>query len=118
MEAMKQGPHHGGSEYILKIAHFIRYLPTNDASHIANLYFKKIVRHYGILKNMVSDRDTLFFSHFLLTLWRKMGTNLKLTIACHPQMDGKTQVINRTLGILLRVLVKKNIKGGMSYFLM
>jgi len=39
-----------------KRAYFIACHTTNDASFIANLYFKEIVRLHGIPRNMVSDR--------------------------------------------------------------
>jgi hypothetical protein len=54
------------------------------------------------------DQDTKFIGNFWRTLWKNLGTNLKFSLSYHPQMDGQTKVVNKSLGDLLRNLLTKH----------
>jgi transposase InsO family protein len=91
-----------------KMAHFIPCQKTSDATHVANLFFKKVVRLQGLPRSIVSDKDTKFVGHFWRTLWKKLGTNSSFSSSYHPQKDGKIEVVNRSLRNLLRSLVTEH----------
>ena len=76
-----------------------------------NSYLKEVVKLHGIPRSIELDQDTKFLSHFLVTLWKKLGTKLKsiVTLVIYKWMGKLGQ--NRTLGMLLRALIKSNLKS-------
>ncbi|XP_068645203.1 uncharacterized protein [Aristolochia californica] len=94
-------PKSSGKSIILVVAdHFSKYghfLPLSHpytASHIAQIFMDHIVR---LPESITSDRDAIFTSNFWKELFKLQGTKLSFSSAYHPQSDGQTEVVNRTL---------------------
>ena len=48
-------------------------------------------------------------------MWSRLGTKLSFSTTCHPQTDGQTKVFNRSMSILLKVVLKGNHKSWDEY---
>jgi len=84
-----------------KMTHFIPCSKSADASHVAHLFFREIMRLHDLPKSIVSDRMSASRVIFGKLFGKKIRTALKFSTAYHPQTDGQTEVANRNLGDLL-----------------
>ena len=66
---------------VSKMAYFVPTRDTATAQEVGRLYFDKVVKHHGMQKNIILDRDPKFTSRFWRALWKKLGTELKTSTA-------------------------------------
>ena len=78
----------------------------------AKLFFKHIVKLWGILYSIVSDRDSRFISIFWTELFTLLGTTLNISSSYHPKLtNGQTEQINYLLEEYLRPFVDTHKKN-------
>ncbi|GKA86980.1 ty3-gypsy retrotransposon protein [Tanacetum coccineum] len=88
-----------------KYAHFAT-LPTSfNAPKVAEVFVEAVVKHHGIPKTIVSDRDPIFVSKFWTQLFKLSGTQLNHSTVYHPQTDRQTEVVNHGLEQYLCAMV-------------
>lgn len=87
-----------------KYAHFLPLKHPYTAPQVARLFVDSVVKLHGMPHSIVSDRDTIFTSHFWKLLFAKLGTKLKYTT------DGQTERVNQSLEMYLRCSIQDNPK--------
>jgi hypothetical protein len=61
-----------------KMAHFIPTKENATTQETGSLFFTHVFKHRGLLKDIVSNRDSKFISKFWQALWKCMGSELKM----------------------------------------
>lgn len=85
-----------------KMVHLAAVPSQVTAKETANIFLDVVFKHHGLPKELVSDRDPRFTSHFWRAVFEKLGTQLSMSTAAHPETDGQTERVNRVLGDILR----------------
>ncbi|GMP97113.1 hypothetical protein CsSME_00045491 [Camellia sinensis var. sinensis] len=91
-----------------KYATFIAAPKYVSAEETAQLFFKHIVKYWGVPKSIVSDRDTRFVGNFWTELFKLLGSQLNTSSSYHPETDGQTERFNCMLEEYLRHFVNAN----------
>ncbi|GKB80587.1 putative reverse transcriptase domain-containing protein [Tanacetum coccineum] len=69
------------------------------------IYINEVVARHGVHVSIISDRDSRFTLRFCQTLQKALGTQLDMSSAYHPQIDGRSERIIETLEDMLRACV-------------
>ena len=70
---------------------------------------------HGLPKNIVSDRDNTFISIFWQEPFRLVGIELTPSTSYHPQINGKTKIVNKWIGGYLRNYVVGQQKAWVKW---
>ena len=72
---------------------------------LAEVILNIIVRHYGLLDSIVSDRGSVFMSMFWSSLCYFLSIKRRPSTAFHPPTNGQTEWQNSTIKAYLRAFV-------------
>jgi hypothetical protein len=78
---------------------------TYGFAKLAEIYVNEIVRLHGVPISIVSDRGPQFTSQFWVKFQEALGTNIQLSTAFHPQIDGQSERTIQILEDMLRACV-------------
>ena len=106
-------PESNGSDYLwvvlcrlTSMVHLVPICTTTTASDLAWMYVREIVRLHGLATTIVSDRDSKFTSKFWKETHKLLGTKLLMSTSFHPQTDGASERMIRSVAQILRAIVR------------
>jgi transposase InsO family protein len=91
---------------LTSMVHLTPVKTTIKASKLASLYMKEIVCLHGLPDTIVSDQDLKFTSKFWSEVHRILGTKLLMSTTFHPQTNGASKRVNRSVGQILRTVIQ------------
>lgn len=86
--------------------YFTRYaetrgLPKSSAVKVAKFFIENIVLRHGAPEFLITDRDTAFTADLTQTILRYSEKSHRRTTAYHPQTNGLTERLNKTIANML-----------------
>ncbi|KAK2992374.1 hypothetical protein RJ640_018293 [Escallonia rubra] len=80
-----------------KYASFIVVPKYCSAEDTAQLFFKYVVKYWGMPQDIVSDQDSRFTGNFWTELFKLFGSQLSMGSSYHLESDGQTERFNSML---------------------
>ncbi|GJT36675.1 putative reverse transcriptase domain-containing protein [Tanacetum coccineum] len=87
-----------------KSAHFLAIREDYPTEKLVRLYINEVVARHGMPISIISDRGGCFTTRFWQMLQKALGTHLDMSMAYHPQTDGRSERTIQTLEDMLRAV--------------
>ncbi|GKA36197.1 putative reverse transcriptase domain-containing protein [Tanacetum coccineum] len=84
---------------------------TDTMEKLTRQYLKEVFLRHGVPVSIISDRDSKFTSYLWKSLNEALGTQLDMSMAYHPQIDGQSERTIQTLEDMLQACVMDFGKG-------
>ena len=98
------------------MAYFLPCHKEVTVEEIAYLLIDNCYQLNGVPKVIIIDSDPRFVATFWQSLMMKLNTNLNMSTARHPQIDGLiTERVNKTIHILFRCITSEYIFNWVSH---
>ncbi len=81
----------------IKMTQYISISKTLTVMQLTDIFFEKIVCRYKTLKEIVSDRDSIFTSSYWLKVCYQTKIKCRLNITFHSQTNRQIKCQNQTL---------------------
>ncbi|GKE44515.1 putative reverse transcriptase domain-containing protein [Tanacetum coccineum] len=90
---------------LTKSAHFLPIRENDPLDKLARLYLNMIVARHEVPASIIYDRDVRFTSNFWKSFQKALGTDVSMSTAYHPEIDGQSERTIQTLEDMLRACV-------------
>ena len=94
--------------FVDRLTKYVHIAPTTTkctAKAWADLFVQHVFCNHGLPLEIISDRGPQFASKYAQALADRMSINWNMSTAFHPQIDGQTERMNRTVEDMLRHFV-------------
>ncbi|GKC80747.1 putative reverse transcriptase domain-containing protein [Tanacetum coccineum] len=98
-----------------KYGHVLPIRENDPLDKMTRLYLNRIVARHGIPVSIIRDRDGRFTSNFWKSFQKALGTDLSMSTAYHPEIDGQSERTIQTLKDMLRACVIDFGKGWVKH---
>lgn len=93
-----------------RLSGFTRIIPvmqSDKANKTASRLFNGWISTFGAPSSILSDRDKTWTSKFWKALMAQIQIDFHMSSAFHPQADGRSERLNKTIGQVLRTVTAK-----------